>query len=63
MPYGIELPLRVIADAMERCKQINQTGNTDASFTMDIPQRVNENTFNLTTVRFIQTIDGWVMRL
>lgn len=58
----IDTPVKTLVDAIEMCKQINQTGNTNASFKLAVPQKIDGGTHRYFELIFIQSVDGWVMR-
>ena len=57
----IEIPMQVLADAIEHCKEINMTGNTEASFKMAAPLYVCADNYKYRELRFLQKVNGWVM--
>ena len=60
---NIEVPASLLADAIERCKQINQSGNTNASFKIAVPQKINDGDYRYAEIFFYQSVDGWMMRV
>lgn len=59
-----EIPARVLEDAFIRCKEANMRGDSNYSFKIAIPQRINESyDYKYKEAVFIQTVDGWVMRI
>ena len=57
----IEIPMQVLAEAIEHCKEINMTRNTEASFKMAAPVYVGAGNYKYRELRFLQKVNGWVM--
>jgi hypothetical protein len=60
----IEIRARVLEQALLTCKEANMRGDSNFSFKINISQRIqNSNNYEHKEALFIQTVDGWVMRI
>ena len=59
----VDIPMRLLEKAMQKCKEINATGDMDYCFNVEVVEWVGERDARLRKIRFVQTVDGWVMRV